>query len=182
MAVAPGLFLRKPTFLSQPLDDYETFYRAATMWQIFSCDVWMGACSGWSTAMALDGITSFLPVWPSDTAPLDVVLNQSAIDPHAQTFLTTHLLSPVISLHLSIKAMILLGKIVTFLQQSTLPGVIASLKVKQEIRHAPSFLGLRNMIVEFQRFLPQQEQNPLRQTPDGRLDANLIGAHVVPSV
>lgn len=181
MGTTPGHFLRKPTYLSPPSDDYEVFYRSTTMWMAFANDVWMGACSGWAMAIDLQDITTLLPVWPSDTTPLDVVLNQPSLDPHSQLFFTSHLDSPMISLHLSIKAMVLLRRVVDFLQRSTAPDSVINLEAKKLIRASPAFVSLTETIAGFQQNFPDKARYHLQTLPSGKLDSNLLNAHLIPN-
>lgn len=181
MGTTPGHFLRKPTFLPPPTDDYEVFYRSTTMWMAFSCDVWMGACSGWAMAIDLQDITTLLPVWPSDSTPLDVVLNQPSLDPHSQTFLNSHLDSPMISLHLSIKAMVLMRKVVDFLQRSTAPDSVINMEAKKLVRSSPGFVNLTETIASFQQNFPDKARYHLQTLPSGKIDSNLLNAHLIPN-
>jgi hypothetical protein len=180
MGTTPGHFLRKATYLPPPVDDYEVYYRSTTMWMAFSSDVWMGACSGWAMAVDLQDITTLLPVWPSDTSPLDVVLNQPSLDPHSSMFFTTHLDSPMISLHLSIKAMVLLRRVVDFLQRSMAPDSVITPEAKKLIRASPAFLSLIDTISAFQQNFPDKAMYHLQVLPSGKLDSNLLNAHIIP--
>lgn len=38
IAVTPGHFIRKETFLPNAVDDFDVFYRTTTLWQIYMCE------------------------------------------------------------------------------------------------------------------------------------------------
>lgn len=110
------------------------------------------------------------------------MLSQPALDPHSEVFFVSHLDSPVLALHLSIKAMCLLGKVTSFLQRSTLPGASIDQPTKEKIRSSPAFVGLSGVITGFLKNLPESVKYPIRAMQGGRLDANLLNAHIVPLV
>lgn len=114
--------------------------------------------------------------------PLDIVLSQPALDVHSDVFFISHLDSPILALHLSIKAMCILGKVTAFLQQSTLPGASIDQSTKEKIRASPAFVELVKLIEDFIKSLPESVKFPIRIMQGGRLDANLLNAHIVPSV
>lgn len=114
--------------------------------------------------------------------PLDIVLSQPGLDPHSDVFFISHYDSPILALHLSIKAMCLLGKVTAFLQRSTLPGATIDQPTKEKIRSSPAFVQLAQLLEDFMKNLPTAVKYPIRVMQGGRLDANLLNAHVVPSV
>jgi hypothetical protein len=78
--------------------------------------------------------------------------------------------------------MVLLSQITAFLQRATLPSHIISPEIKHRIRESQAFVQCCENVLAFQRAFPVTVENPVHQLSDGRLDANLVNAHVVPFV
>lgn len=78
--------------------------------------------------------------------------------------------------------MILLSKVVHFLQRSTLPDSVINNDTKIKVRESSAFLDLIRLIDLYQECLPPSAHEAVQPLANGRLDSNLLNARIVPHV
>lgn len=104
------------------------------------------------------------------------------LDPHSPAFFMSHFHSTVLNLHLYLKSMILLGKILSLLGGSSARSSTVTSETKRQFRGTAEFLDLSAAIDIFRLSIPLSASTPLQILDSGQLDVSLIKAHLVPSV
>ncbi|KAH8927064.1 hypothetical protein BT69DRAFT_1347587 [Atractiella rhizophila] len=187
----------KPSILPPPVDDQETFERASTFWSAFCCDRFASASTGWATSIDEADISTLLPVPPgADVGSYNHT--DSPLSISSPDFLTSHPPHLVTSFQLHIKSVVLLGRVVTFMQRAPWPigknlsrGVagapkhLASVPLGTplvDVRNSNEFKRLDADVVKFRLSFPKDYSNMLAKNEDGQVDSNLVTAHVIPHV
>ncbi|SCV72293.1 BQ2448_4987 [Microbotryum intermedium] len=145
---------KKPALLPPIKDDDEYFERTVTFWFAICADRFASASTNWPVSLEESEITSLLPcrdpsldTTNSDESPL------SLKNPNFFTFHPPHLVGP---LQLYIKSIILLGRVITFMQRDGVKNRYPLSEV--DIRTTPAFRKLENDAVLFRMSIPKEYQ------------------------
>lgn len=144
-----------------------------TFWLAFMADRFASASTGWAMSLDETDITTLLPS-PTNLYP-DVDLAASPLSPRNANFLISHPPHLVQGFQLHMKAVVLLGRIVTFLQRSPTPtawkvGAPDEREAPFDLRTTREFKQLDADAVTFRLSIPREYQNILQwANEDNRL-------------
>lgn len=117
-----GNRVNAPTLLDPPVDDQDKYERAHTFWLSFMLDRMASSYTTWAMSYSEGDVTTMLPnesiiVQPDVPRPGSV----ESLSVHSPSFFVSHATPAISSFQLMIKAVILLGRTITFLQRSPWP-------------------------------------------------------------
>ncbi|SGZ30478.1 BQ5605_C048g12374 [Microbotryum silenes-dioicae] len=173
---------KKANLLPPIKDDEEYFERSVTFWFTICGDRFASASTNWPVSLDELDITSLLPCRnPSldTTDPNDSPL--SIKNPNFFTFHPPHLVGP---LQLYIKSIVLLGRVVTYMQRDGArdryppSGVV-------DIRTTAAFRKLENDAVLFRMSIPKEYQQSNASNAQGqstKVDNRICVIHAMPHV
>lgn len=104
------------------------------------------------------------------------------LDPQSPAFFSYHFPSKLLNLHLYLKGMILLGKVLNLLNGSSARASTMTAESKRYFCKTAAFLELSATIEAFKSSIPPSASRPLEILGTGQLDVHLLKAHLVPSV
>lgn len=107
--------MTKPNLLPPTSDEEELHERSVTFWLAFMADRFASASTGWAMSLDETDITTLLPS-PGNIYP-ETDLSASPLSPRNPNFLISHPPHLVEGFQLFMKAVVLLGRVVTFLQR-----------------------------------------------------------------
>ncbi|ORY60382.1 hypothetical protein BCR35DRAFT_198117 [Leucosporidium creatinivorum] len=175
----------KTSMLPPTNEDDQMFERSVTFWYAFVCDRFASASTGWASSLEEADVTSLLPAPPGFEYPSEN-LNSSPLSLHNPHFFTSHPPHLVQSLQLYLKAVVLMGRVVSWLQRSPSPiGVGINNGPPRHVpaagsrdpRDSPEFQGLDNALVAFQLSIPREyHQAELHAASDTRVSL----VHAIP--
>ncbi|WVO12766.1 hypothetical protein L204_100374 [Cryptococcus depauperatus] len=166
----------KSIMLPPPIDALEREERRSTVWMAMYHDTIAGAASGWGSSMSLDELTVGLPV-----SLEDYELETENINPNPQDIESPdlYLKHPVVDSFVMVaKAIILLNRANKFVRR----WKNRRLQPNDDLDglEKPEHKELVNAITCFQMSFPSSLRNVCKLTPRGKLDNDLIAAHLIP--
>ncbi|GAA5895977.1 Zn(II)2Cys6 transcription factor [Sporobolomyces salmoneus] len=160
----------KMHLLPPPKDDSELYERSINCWYAFMSDRMATACTGWAHSLDEADVVSLLPTDAPSTLAGD--WDSSPLSPKSPSFFLAHPPHLVGPKQLELKAIILLGRVNTFVQRAPLAskrdqnGPYAS---DSDVRKSDAFRKLENDIIGFQASIPREYQSTCATTVDPRL-------------
>ncbi|GAA97748.1 uncharacterized protein L969DRAFT_80379 [Mixia osmundae IAM 14324] len=178
--------LRKTNYLAPTTDRYAHHERAETFWMSFLCDRFASANTGWASAIDEADVTTLLPAQYAEALERtreDVAV--AALSIHSSTFFTSHPDGLVGPRQLNIKAFVLLGRVVNFVQRLPAPfghGEPVPGRPKYDYTAGVEFNKLDAEVVAFRLSFPPAYRH-FAQALGGAaatIDIELVTAHAVP--
>ncbi|GAA5930423.1 Zn(II)2Cys6 transcription factor [Sporobolomyces koalae] len=169
----------KMHLLPPPKDDDELYERSINCWYAFMSDRMATACTGWAHSIDEADIVSLLPTDAPSSLAGD--FESSPLSPRSPSFFLAHPPHLVGPLQLELKAIILLGRVNTFVQRAPMAyrqrDYNSLNSSTPDIRKSDAFRKLENDIVGFQASIPREYQTHSATTANPRLFA----IHSLPS-
>ncbi|GAA5911408.1 hypothetical protein JCM6882_004992 [Rhodosporidiobolus microsporus] len=175
--------LREPAMLPPARDASDVQERLYTFWAVLMADRMTCAATDWAMTIAEEDVTSLLPAPDGREGMGDEWFDSPLSSPlctHNPSFFFAnppHLVGPH---QLYIKAIVLLGRVCTFLQRAPEPvGSGYPLEEGRELREEPTFRTLERTISHFRQSIPRELQYSYVHLTTGRIDERLILAHSI---
>ncbi|KAM0789214.1 hypothetical protein ACM66B_000059 [Microbotryomycetes sp. NB124-2] len=176
----------KTSMLQPTEDESDLFERSITFWFAFTCDRFASASTGWATSLDEEDVTTLLPAPPGNKYPTEN-LNESPLSVHNPHFLTSHPSHLVQTLQLYLKSVVLMGRVVTFLQRSASAIGVGPNNGKRNLTESPFasidpresvlFKQLDQDLTAFRNSIPRQYQHVSLQAHS---DALISLVHAIP--
>ncbi|KAL8279936.1 hypothetical protein RQP46_007786 [Phenoliferia psychrophenolica] len=181
----------KANILPATGDEEELYERAATFWLGVVCDRFASASTGWSMGIDELDITSLLPSPGSTYSTGDLM--SSPLSPHNPSFIMSHPPHLVHCFQLYLKAVILLGRVVSFMQRAPSPvgmGPNAPDPRRNpssqpnpgskpvDLRTTPEFKALDADAVTFRLSVPREMQASMHTSADVRMVLVFVVPHI----
>ncbi|KAK4051406.1 hypothetical protein OIV83_002890 [Microbotryomycetes sp. JL201] len=176
----------KTSMLQPTEDESDLFERSITFWFAFTCDRFASASTGWATSLDEEDVTTLLPAPPGNKYPTEN-LNESPLSVHNPHFLTSHPTHLVQTLQLYLKSVVLMGRVVTFLQRSASAIGVGPNNGKRNLTESPFasidpresvlFKQLDSDLTAFRNSIPRQYQHVSLQAHS---DALISLVHAIP--
>ncbi|KAI5477187.1 hypothetical protein MNV49_006631 [Pseudohyphozyma bogoriensis] len=175
----------KPTLLPPTTDEEELYERSTTFWFAVTCDKFASASTGWAMSLDDADITSLLPS-PGLSYTTDDPAS-SPLSPQNPNFMLAHPPHLVQSLQLYLKAIILLGRVVAFMQRAPAPiGMSANIPrnldnpdAVVDLRTTSAFKRLDADAVTFRLSIPREFTSMQQQ---GNTDSRMSLVFALPHV
>ncbi|GAA6009697.1 hypothetical protein JCM11491_001063 [Sporobolomyces phaffii] len=156
--------------LPPPRDDTELNERATNCWYAFMSDRFASACTGWAHSLDEADVVSLLPTDAPSSLAGD--FETSPLSPRSPAFFLAHPPHLVGPQQLELKAIILLGRVNTFVQRAPLASQrdqTGLTSMSMDVRQTDAFRKLENDIIQFQASIPREYQSTGAATLDPRL-------------
>ncbi|GAA5958364.1 hypothetical protein JCM3765_004807 [Sporobolomyces pararoseus] len=160
----------KMHLLAPPKDDTELYERSINCWYAFMVDRMATACTGWAHSIDEADVVSLLPTDAPSSLAGD--WESSPLSPRSPSFFLAHPPHLVGPKQLELKAIILLGRVNTFVQRAPLASQRDQSGLNLDVpgvRRSDAFRKLENDIIGFQASIPREYQSTSAATVDPRL-------------